>query len=119
MLCESCQDNINSEYSCEICNSKLCQECYQSKEIYLEEWCSIDKTCESCQKTGCANCINTCLNCANVGDSKVLCDNCSDWNYLNCEYHVWNVCDDCYIELDNGNHCPECRTNKNYHRYNF
>lgn len=101
--------------SCKICQSSLCENCYNYNEnLYLKEWLyNLGNKCEKCEMLGCSNCLTTCFQHWNENDEEypIICINCSDLKSYECNYHSFDVCQECIEEYPV---CPECEANENY-----
>ena len=113
--CSSCPqqfDCLTNLKICRICDSDVCQRCYDEADIlFFKDWLyNCSNKCVVCERIGCGNCIRLCYTCANEGkcfDS--YCENCKVFDELHCEYHDWILCKE-----HNTKKCQECYDNKNY-----
>lgn len=113
-VCEFCVSDENVG-TCEICGTLQCAVCTANdieQGISLNEWLYADTTCSKCKRTGCANCMNICHECANHSiDSPTMCKDCSTLVVIPCNYHTWSVCEECDAKKIP---CGDCYTNSNY-----
>ncbi len=118
--CQTCDEWISGVVDqpqpCAVCKSYICTSCTQpNQKITLKEWLmDINNQCNQCQQVGCGHCIRTCYSCWNHGEeSAIVCSACAtDLYRIDCRYHVWYVCSQCYQK--DHNNCPECYANRNF-----
>ena len=113
--CVSCREEVEDIYKCKICDSDVCEACLQERNILTltEGLSNCPNKCENCQRIGCQECISTCYQCWNIGESHdFICQDCSNLQTQDCSYHSWDLC-----PLHVGDECVICIANKNYSRY--
>lgn len=102
--CENCYEEFQYDpEKCSICKTELCRKCSQPNEdLSLNEWLvELPNQCSKCRRTGCSECLTTCILCHNIGeDYPVFCKECSDLK--SCE--GCRECDYC----EKHEHCDLC-----------
>ena len=118
--CQICYEDIEEEHKCDICKISICKDCYNSKDVALNEWLIINNICKVCKKKGCPECLFACFNCCNLYacddtitelDIEPVCKNCSKLKKSTCEYHIGYYCKKCAKKKIE---CTECKADKNY-----
>ena len=80
---------------CHICRTPICNDHTGKAGYALEEWLSVDLTCDKCKQVTCPNCLFICYDCLNEGDlGNTLCINCKDPQLIvvPCSHHRWMTC---------------------------
>jgi len=119
--CESCDSVLceNCCISCENCSGSTCAKCAnicgRCENISCER-CSENNTCKDCGETVCINCMETCNSCGKNRCSGCLeecgsCNNkiCNECK-VECEECSTEMCGDCLMKCENCNKilCAEC-----------
>ncbi len=117
--CYCCSDMCSkTDYrNCEICSEDVCVQCKKPRRILnFNDWLTqCPNYCFKCKRVGCEKCISTCIQCWNISEKyPFYCKDCSDLVIDDCEYHHWTLC-----KKHKKTGCPECKSNKNYSRYDF